>query len=121
MIHAHSRQVREAASLLGLMIRNARIERGMTVTETAERAGVSRGLVGRVERGDPACALGTVLELAVIVGLSLFADDQEAERDRLAERLSVERERRALLPKTARRSRVSASGGDGGKGVVDDF
>ena len=59
--------------------------------------------------------------LAVIVGLSLFADDQEAERDRLAERLSVERERRTLLPKAARRSRVSASGVDGGKGVVDDF
>ncbi|MEQ9860538.1 helix-turn-helix domain-containing protein [Pectobacterium cacticida] len=38
----YSRYSRDAARLLGLMIRTARIERKLTVEELAERAGVSR-------------------------------------------------------------------------------
>jgi DNA-binding XRE family transcriptional regulator len=63
----HSRHAREAAEMLGLMIRNARVERGQTATEIAERAGVSRGLVHRVERGDMGCSIGAVFEIAAIV------------------------------------------------------
>ncbi|MYH58781.1 MAG: transcriptional regulator, partial [Boseongicola sp. SB0675_bin_26] len=46
---SYSRYAREAAELLGLMIHNARIERNSTVADVAERAGISRGLVHRVE------------------------------------------------------------------------
>lgn len=45
------RHSRDAARLLGLMLRVARIERQLTVEELAERAGVSRGLVYRAEEG----------------------------------------------------------------------
>ena len=72
----YSRYSRDAARLLGLMIRTARIERKLTVEELAERAGVSRGLVYRAEEGDMGCAIGAVFELATIVGVPLFTPDQ---------------------------------------------
>ncbi|WP_213992448.1 helix-turn-helix transcriptional regulator [Sodalis sp. dw_96] len=72
----YSRYSRDAARLLGLMIRNARIERELTIEELAERAGVSRGLVYRAEEGDMGCAIGAVFELAAIAGVPLFSSDQ---------------------------------------------
>lgn len=74
----YSRYSQQAARLLGLMIRNARIEREQTVAELAERAGVSRGLVQRAEQGDMGCAIGAVFELAILVGVPLFSMDQSA-------------------------------------------
>ena len=74
----YSRYSQDAAQLLGLMIRSARIERELTVAELAERAGVSRGLVYRAEQGDMGCTIGVVFELATLVGVSLFTDDQSA-------------------------------------------
>ncbi|MFJ5446854.1 helix-turn-helix domain-containing protein [Methylobacillus methanolivorans] len=71
----YSRYSHEAAQLLGLMIRNARIERGLTIEELAERADVSRGLVYRAEQGDMGCGIGSVFELATIVGVPLFTAD----------------------------------------------
>ena len=47
----YSRYSRDAARLLGMMIRTARIESRLTIEELAERAGVSRGLVYRAEEG----------------------------------------------------------------------
>jgi transcriptional regulator with XRE-family HTH domain len=96
---SHSRYTREAAELLGLMIHNARMERGMTLAELAERAGVSRSLAHRAENGNLGCAIGAVFELASIVGVPLF----EAETTALSQHLSVARDKRALLPKSARR------------------
>lgn len=65
----YSRYSRDAARLLGMMIRTARIESRLTIEELAERAGVSRGLVYRAEEGDMGCAIGAVFELATIVGV----------------------------------------------------
>ena len=48
----YSRYGRPAAELLGLLIHDARTERGLTVADAAERAGISRGLVHRVEKGE---------------------------------------------------------------------
>ena len=48
----YSPTARKAAELLGLMIRAARLERNMTAQELAERAGGSRPLLSRVEKGD---------------------------------------------------------------------
>lgn len=104
----HSRYGRDAARLLGLMIRDARIDRHLTVAEVAERAGVSRGLVHRVEAGDMGCSIGAVFELAAIVGLRLFDADQAT----LGAHLAATRERLALLPRSVRPS---------GKAVKDEF
>ena len=68
----YSRYTRQAVRLLGLQLHTRRLERGMTAAALAERAGVSRDLLYRVERGDPRVALGLAFELAAIVGVPLF-------------------------------------------------
>ena len=64
---AYSRYSRDAAQLLGQMIRLGRMNRKLTLAELAERTGVSRGLIQRIERGDMGCAIGAVFEVAAIV------------------------------------------------------
>jgi transcriptional regulator with XRE-family HTH domain len=105
---AYSRYSREAALLLGQIIRRARIERKLTAQELAERAGISRGLVQRIEKGDPGCAIGAAFEVAAIVGVRLFDSEQAA----LSGAISANATTLALLPKAARRARVE---------VKDDF
>lgn len=104
----YSRYGREAAELLGLLIHNARIERGLTVAEAAERAGISRGLVHRIESGEMGCSIGAVFELAAIFGVPLF----EAEPTTLPHYLATTRSKLPLLPKRVRKST---------KAVKDDF
>lgn len=99
---------RDALALLARMIRRARIERGLTVQELADRAGVSRGLVRRIERGDPGCAIGAVFEAAAIVGIRLFDADQPT----MTAHLQANGATLALLPKSVRPS---------GGMVKDDF
>ena len=105
---SYSRYAREAAELLGLTIRNARIERGLTVAEIAERAGVSRGLVHRIEKGEMGSSIGAAFEVAAIVGLRLF----ETGPATLTRHLSRERDRLTLLPQSVRTGTVK---------VKDDF
>lgn len=105
---AYSAYGRDALQLLAQMIRRARIERKMTTQELADRAGISRGLVQRIERGDPGCAIGVVFEAAVIVGVRLFDADQAT----LAAHLRANNATLALMPKTIRPS---------GRTVKDDF
>lgn len=97
---SYSRYGREAAELLGHMIRSARIGRRMTVAEVAERAGVSRGLVHRIERGDTGCSIGAAFEVAAIVGVQLFDAGPAA----LSRHLDTARHGLTLLPSSARRS-----------------
>jgi len=94
----YSRYARDAAALLGLMIRNARVERELTVAEVAERAGISRGLVHRIESGEMGSSIGAAFEVAAIVGLRLF----EAEPTALTRHLSMARDRLTLLPQSVR-------------------
>jgi transcriptional regulator with XRE-family HTH domain len=105
---AYSRYSIEALSLLGQMIRAARIERKITGEEMATRAGISRALVQRIEKGDPGCAIGAVFEAAAIVGVPLF----ETDRERLSAHRVTTAEILRLLPKTARKTR---------RAVKDDF
>lgn len=99
---AYSRYSREAADLLGQLIRRARIERKMTTAQLAERGGFSRGLVQRIEKGDPGCAIGAVFEAAAIVGVRLFDADQAA----LSTLIETNRTVLSLLPQSARAARI---------------
>ena len=105
---SYSRYAREAAELLGLTIRNTRIERGITIAEVAERAGISRGLAHRIEKGELGSSIGAAFEVAAIVGLRLF----EAGPTTLTHHLSVERDKLTLLPQSVRTGTVK---------VKDDF
>jgi len=95
---SYSRYSSEAAELLGQLIRRARIERRVTVEELAERAGLSRGLVHRIEKGDLGCSIGAVFEAAAIVGVRLFDADQSA----VTGLLSANAATLALLPQKVR-------------------
>ncbi len=105
---AYSRYSRDAVVLLGQMIRLGRINGKLTIAELAERADVSRGLIQRIERGDMGCAVGAVFEAATIVGVRLF----DADRPSLTTSIAANRQTLALLPKSARPSRMA---------VKDDF
>ena len=105
---SYSRYSLEAARLLGLMIRQNRTERQMTIEELAERAGVSRGLVSRAEEGDMGCSIGAVFELATLVGVSLFTPNPSD----IPLHIANAEKTLSLLPRSARQS---------GKAVNDDF
>jgi transcriptional regulator with XRE-family HTH domain len=98
----HSRYARDAAVLLGQLIRKARIDRKMTAEELADRAGLSRGLLRRIENGDLGCTLGAVFEAAAVVGVRLFDADQAALAGAVASNTAI----MTLMPKTVRASKV---------------
>lgn len=104
----YSRYSREAVELLGKLIRQARIERKFTAAELAQRANLSRGLVVRIEKGDPGCAIGAVFEAAAVVGVRLFDADQTA----LTGMVRAQRATLTLLPRSVRVSNTE---------VKDDF
>lgn len=104
----YSRYTKDALLLMAQLIRAARIERKLTVAELAERAAVSRGLIQRIERGDPGCAIGAVFEVAALLGIKLFNADQPT----LSANTAIQQQTLTLLPKAARDSR---------KPVKDDF
>lgn len=62
-------EVVNSITRLGDQLRIARKRRRMTQTEFAERLGVSRETVRRMERGDPGIAIGVILSAAWIFGL----------------------------------------------------
>lgn len=105
---AYARYTRIAMSVFGSMIREQRIRNRMTMEELAERVGISRSLLQRIERGDLTCSIGVVFEAAYIVGVPLLHQDLNAlylERHRVKDILS-------LLPKSVRPTTVE---------ICDDF
>jgi len=91
---AYSRYAREASALLGGLIRAARKERKLTAQELADRAGISRGLLQRIEKGDLKCEIGAAFEVATIVGVKLF----DATESTLTRHLRQTEDKLALLP-----------------------
>lgn len=90
-----SKYTLEAVKLLGGQIKLGRKHRRWSEAELAERAGIARATLQRIEKGDMACKIGLVFEVATLVGIKLFDADSEALRGRIHE---VE-ERIALLPR----------------------
>jgi transcriptional regulator with XRE-family HTH domain len=94
----YSRYSRTASTLLGGLIRTARIERKLTAQHVADRAGISRGLLQRIEKGVLKCEIGAVLEVATIVGVKLF----DADETTLKKHLRSTEDKLMLLPKSVR-------------------
>ena len=104
----YSRYTRDAAALLGALIRDARHERKLTAQDLADRVGISRGMLQRIEKGNPKCEIGAVFEAATIVGVALF----DADESTLAKYLHQTRGKLAVLPKSVRKKSTA---------VRDDF
>lgn len=107
-VRTYSRYGLQALSLLGGLLRAARIEKKISTQALAERAGISRDMLYRIEKGDPRCEIGVVFELAAILGVPLF----EPELGALQKHSREVEVRLALLPKA-----VHAPRGD----LKDDF
>ena len=104
----YSRYSRDAAALMGKMVRLYRKDRKLTMQDLADRAGISRITLQKIEKGDMRCAIGLVFEVAVLAGMKLFETDAVSIHS-----LEEKAENRiALLPKSVRLSR---------RQVEDDF
>lgn len=85
----------ESVSLLASLIRASRIANKLSTTEVAERAGISRSLLQRIEKGDPKCNIGAFFEVATIVGVKLF----DADETTLNKHIRQVEDKLTLLPK----------------------
>ena len=85
----------DAMHLLGATIRAERKTKRMSELELAERAGIARSVVQRIEKGDMSCGVGIVFEAALIVGIPLF----DADPSRLASQIKSIEDKLTLLPK----------------------
>jgi transcriptional regulator with XRE-family HTH domain len=104
----YSRYTREAGFLLGKQIRLGRKQRKWTERELADRAGIARATLQKIEKGDLNVAIGLVFEVASLVGVKLFDEELSSLRSHLART----EDKLALLPGAVRKRR---------KKVFDDF
>lgn len=105
---AYARYTLEGIALLGKMIRHGRKQRQMTQHELANRLGIARSTLQRVEQGDPKVEIGIMFEAAALVGVKLFDSDEKGVKT-LSERMD---DRIAVLPKHIYKT---------GKKVIDEF
>jgi transcriptional regulator with XRE-family HTH domain len=104
----YSRYTHEALELLSGYIKAARLERKITAQDISERAGISRGLLRRIENADPACSIGVVFEVATLLGLTLFQSDYGD----ISLKNKMLKDKLALLPSRVRHTQVE---------IDDDF
>jgi transcriptional regulator with XRE-family HTH domain len=107
---SYSRYTEDAITLFSGLIRAARLERKLSAQEVAERAGISRSMLQRMEKGDLKCEVGAVFEVATIVGVNLF--NAEPSSFTLARHIKQTEEKLTLLPQKSRKKT---------KVVDDDF
>lgn len=98
----YSRLTKDAAILLGKYIHLGRKERLFTELDLADRAGISRATLQKIEKGDPKCELGLYFEVATLVGVPLFNAESPTslavDIDRISNKI-------ALLPKSIRKQK----------------
>ena len=98
-IQAYSRYSADAVRLIGGLIKVARKARGLTVQDVSERAGISRGLLQRIEKGSMKCSIGAVFEVAAILGVKLF----DADETTLSKHIRQNEDILTLMPKSIRK------------------
>jgi transcriptional regulator with XRE-family HTH domain len=98
----------DAVQVLGRQLAAARRSQRRTAEEVAERAGITRVTLRRIERGDPAVAIGLYFEVAMVLSVPLFG----AEGNELAQLAAAGERELALLPRRVRAQPIQ---------VDDDF
>lgn len=93
-VRAHSTLTTQAVKLLGVYIQLARKQRRWSEQALAERAGISRATLQKIESGHLGVAVGLVFEIAVLVGVPLFANDGQP----LSQQLDQAKHTIMLLP-----------------------
>jgi transcriptional regulator with XRE-family HTH domain len=95
--HPYSSPTRAGVRLLGAEIARERKRAAVTAADLAERARISLVTLRKVERGEPSVAIGTVFEVAVLLGIDLLGTPEQV-RDRTGRA----QESLALLPQRVR-------------------
>ena len=98
----YSKYTREALCLLGKQIQLGRKKHNWNESDLADRAGIARATLQKIEKGHSGCAIGLFFEVAVLVGVKLF----DPERSSLAHHLEQTDEKLTVLPKKIRRNAV---------------
>ncbi|MEN0058768.1 MAG: helix-turn-helix transcriptional regulator [Bdellovibrio sp.] len=109
MKRSYLKQSKEAVLLLGQQIKLERKQKKMSEFDLADRSGIARSTLQRIEKGDPSVEVGIVFNVAVIVGIQLF--DVENNYTSL---LSQTQDKLKLLPKRIRKNLTDEE-------VYDDF
>jgi len=91
----YSKYTLEAVTLLGDQVKLGRKQRKWSEKNLAERAGISRATLQKIESGDMSCTIGLVFEVATLVGVNLFEQDKLP----LSRNIEQTRDKIALLPK----------------------
>jgi transcriptional regulator with XRE-family HTH domain len=94
----YSPYTEDAVRLLGSLVLQGRQQRRWSAEELANRIGISRRTLGKIEHGDPSVGIGLAFEAARLVGVPLFHEDASALRGELAR----SRDRLSLLPQRVR-------------------
>ena len=94
----YSKYAKEAVFLLGQHIKLGRKKRKWSEQNLAERAGISRATLQKIEAGEMSPSIGMVFEVAALVGVPLFEQESRA----LATSLELTQSKIALLPKRIR-------------------
>jgi len=68
-------QVRRALHKLGTDISDARRRRRIPTAPMAERVGISRMTLNKVEKGDPGVSMGTYATVLFVLGMTARLDD----------------------------------------------
>ncbi len=88
---------------VGEQIRLARLRRRLSAEQVAERAGISRPTLERLERGSHSSSIGTLLRILSVLGLEsdylLIASDDELGRRLTDAKLTSPRKRAPKRPK----------------------
>lgn len=92
--------VQDALSVWGQLIRRGRLDRAWTAKDLAARANVSERTVLSAEAGHRGTAVGTMMDLADLVGIPIFGIEDRSE---IAIRRQRGEEMLALLPSRVRR------------------
>jgi transcriptional regulator with XRE-family HTH domain len=104
----YSKYAQDAACLIGQQIKLARKNKKWTSANLAQRAGITRETLQRIESGDMKSSIGLVFEVATIVGVALFEEDKQY----ISNNLELIQTKIELLPKRIRNQK---------KVVDDDF
>lgn len=103
---SYSSHAKDANLLLANLIKIERKKKHLTLQEVAERVGIARSMLQRIEKGDLKCEIGVVFEVATLLGIRLFELDDRHMR----QHLHHTKNQLALLPKAIHKS----------KKVIDD-
>ena len=97
----YSKYAQDAAFLIGQQIKLARKSKKWSSANLAERAGITRETLQRIENGDMRTSIGLVFEVAAIIGVPLFTEDKQL----FSNNLELIQSKIELLPQRIRTQR----------------